>query len=46
MEIKDVEVKLTRATNRKMSTTPFLDKLKLAFENYVQEKEEKQLKRK
>jgi len=45
LQIKDVEGKLTRATNRN-DKTPFLDKLKLAFENYGQEKEEKQRKRK
>lgn len=46
LEIKDVEGKLTRATGRKMNMTPFLDNLKVAFENYRDEKEEKQQKRK
>ncbi|MDP4238647.1 MAG: RteC domain-containing protein, partial [Bacteroidota bacterium] len=46
LEIKDVEIKLARATNRKMTMTPFLDKLKVAFENYAEVKEEKQQKRK
>lgn len=46
LEIKDVEGKLTRATGRKMNMTPFLDRLKLAFEKYTEEKEKKQLKRK
>jgi RteC protein len=45
MEIKDVEVKLARATNRN-DKTPFLDRLTTAFENYAEEKEEKQMKRK
>jgi len=46
LEIKDVEGKLSRATSRKMNMTPFLDNLKVAFENYRDEKEEKQQKRK
>lgn len=41
LEIKDVEGMLTRATNRKMNMTPFLDSLKIAFENYGEEKEKK-----
>ena len=45
-EIKDVEGKLTRATGRKINTTPFLDSLKIAFVSYAEEKEEKQRKRK
>ena len=45
IEIKDVEGKLTRATGRN-DKTPFLDSLKVAFENYGLEKEEKQQKRK
>jgi hypothetical protein len=46
VEIKDPEGKLNRATNRKTNTTPFLDSLKVAFENYGLEKEEKQRVRK
>ena len=46
LEIKDVEGKLTRATGRKMNMTPFLDSLKVAFEKYRDEKEEKLQKRK
>lgn len=46
LEIKDVENKLTRATARKTNMTPFLDKLKLAFENYAEQKDEKLRKRK
>jgi hypothetical protein len=45
MDIKNVEVKLARATNRN-DKTPFLDRLTLAFENYAEEKEVKQMKRK
>ena len=41
IEIKNPEVKLTRATGRN-DKTPFLDKLKTAFENFGDEKEEKQ----
>lgn len=41
LEIKDVEGSLTRATNRKMNMTPFLDSLKGAFEKYGVEKEVK-----
>jgi len=41
IEIKRVEVKLTKATGRN-DKTPFLDKLKTAFENFGEEKEEKQ----
>ena len=33
LQIKDVEVKLTRATSR-YEKTPFLDRLKHAFENF------------
>lgn len=44
MPIKDVEVKLTKATNR-YDKTPFLDRLKKAFENFGLEKEEKQMRR-
>lgn len=46
LKIKDPEGKLTRATSRKLNITPFLDTLKIAFENYGQEKDEKQRKRK
>lgn len=46
LEIKDAEAKLTRATARKTNMTPFMDKLKLAFENYAEEKDEKLRKRK
>ena len=46
LAIKDAEGKLNKATNRKMNMTPFLDSLKIAFENYVEEKDEKQRKRK
>ncbi len=46
LQIKDVEGTLSKATGRKMNITPFLDGLKLAFENYGVEKEEKQRKRK
>ena len=45
VQIKDEEGKLNRATNRN-DKTPFLDRLKKAFENYGQEKEEKQRRRK
>lgn len=41
LEIKDVEGKLNRATNRKINKTPFLDSLKVAFESYSEEKSEK-----
>ena len=41
IEIKNMEVKLSRATSRN-DKTPFLDKLVMAFENYGEEKEEKQ----
>lgn len=44
LHIKDVEGKLTKATNR-YDKTPFLDRLKKAFENFGLEKEEKQRKR-
>ena len=44
MQIKDVEGKLTRATAR-MDKTPFLDSLKLSFENFAVGKEEKLRKR-
>jgi len=44
LQIKDVEVKLTKATNR-YDKTPFLDRLKQAFEDYGLEKEKKQRKR-
>jgi len=46
VEIKDVEGSLTRATGRKINMTPFLDRLKVAFENYAVEKEGKLQKRK
>lgn len=46
LKIKDPEGKLTRATSRKLNITPFLDTLKIAFENYGLEKDEKQRKRK
>ena len=46
LKIKDAEAKLTRATNRVINMTPFMDKLKLAFENYAEEKDEKLRKRK
>ena len=41
LEIKDVEGKLTRATNRKLNMTPFIDSIKSAFETYAREKENK-----
>lgn len=41
-EIKDFESKLTRATERKKDTSPYLTKLKLAFENYCQSKIDRQ----
>ncbi|MDD4970478.1 MAG: RteC domain-containing protein [Paludibacter sp.] len=44
LQMKDVEVKLTKATSR-YDKTPFLDRLKQAFENFGLEKEEKQRKR-
>jgi hypothetical protein len=44
LDIKDVEGKLTRATNRN-DKTPFLDDLSNAFEIYAQQKEKKLLKR-
>lgn len=46
LKIKDPEGKLTRATSRKLNITPFLDTLKIAFENYGEEKDEKQRSRK
>jgi hypothetical protein len=46
MDIKDVEGKLAKATNRKLNMTPFIDGLKSAFESYVNVKDEKQRKRK
>ncbi|HEY6914706.1 MAG TPA: RteC domain-containing protein [Paludibacter sp.] len=46
IEIKAPEGKLNRATNRKTNTTPFLDSLKVAFDNYGLKKEEKQRVRK
>lgn len=46
VEIKDVEGSLTRATNRKINKTPFLDSLKIAFANYAVDKEGKLQKRK
>ena len=45
MEIKDVEGKLARATNRN-ANTPFLDNLAQEFRNYASEKMAKQRKRK
>ena len=45
IEIKDAEGKLNKATARKSSLTPFLDKLKHSFVNYVNQKDEKQQKR-
>jgi len=44
VQIKDEEGKLNRASTR-YTKTPFLDRLKKAFENYGVEKEEKQLRR-
>lgn len=41
IEIKDAESKLSRATERKKSLTPFLDDLKLSFEQYCYRKVEK-----
>jgi len=41
LEIKDVEGKLTKATNRKLNMTPFIDSIKTAFETYAKEKENK-----
>jgi len=40
LEIKDAESKLSRATDRKKDLSPFLTKLKLNFEKYVQKKDE------
>jgi hypothetical protein len=40
IEIKDAESKLTRATDRKKDTSPFLTKLKEAFDSYCQKKDE------
>ena len=45
LDIKDVEGKLTRATNR-IEKTPFLDDLSSAFEIYAEQKERKLKKRK
>lgn len=45
IEIKDLEGLLARATNRKTNRTPFLDSLKTVFENYADEKLERQSKR-
>lgn len=44
IQLKDPEGMLSRATNRK-KMTPYLDKLKQAFENYADDKLEKQSKR-
>ncbi len=45
IELKNISTNLTKAGNRKNGITPYLDKLKLAFENYVEEKEKKMEKR-
>lgn len=45
IQLKDPEGMLSRATNRKKTMTPYIDKLKLAFENYAEGKVEKQSKR-
>lgn len=42
IEIKDFESKLTRATERKKDTSPYLSKLKLAFDNYCERKIDRQ----
>lgn len=41
VKIKDPQGSLARATNRKMNTTPFLDKLKIIFGNYAEDKLDK-----
>ena len=41
LQIKDVEGKLTKATNRKLNMTPYIDSIKSAFETYAKEKENK-----
>ncbi|MHA1748712.1 MAG: RteC domain-containing protein [Promethearchaeota archaeon] len=41
IEIKDAESKLTRATERKKDTSPFLTKLKEIFDEYCQKKYDK-----
>lgn len=45
VDMKDPEGMLARATNRKQNLTPFIDSLKMAFERYAEEKDEKQAKR-
>ena len=46
IELKNIPSNLNKAGNRKNGITPFLDKLKLSFENYVEEKETNLNKRK
>lgn len=46
IEVKHSESKLSRTSDRKKSLTPYLDKLKNTFENYVEEKDDKQRERK
>lgn len=41
LNIKDVEGKLTKATNRKLNMTPFIDSIKAAFETYAKDKEDR-----
>jgi len=42
INLKDFESKLTRATERKKDTSPYLTKLKLAFDNYCERKLDRQ----
>ncbi len=42
IEIKDFESKLSRATERKKDTSPYLTKLKHAFDNYCERKIDRQ----
>lgn len=41
VKIKDPEGKLTKATNRKINMTPFIDSIKTAFETYAKDKEDR-----
>lgn len=45
MELKHPESKLSRTSDRKKTLTPYLDKLKNTFENYVEEKDDRQRER-
>lgn len=41
IKISDIEGKLSKATNRKVNQTPFIDSMKVAFITYAKEKEDK-----